>query len=304
MLYSRRPGYCLPVVLACLIAFWGWGAAADIRGNPADLQKHFLWALEHQGKKIYILGSIHLLKEDSYPLPEAIEKIYHCCRTVVFETDLDAMEEAPAQQAMMKKALYPPGETLARNISGDTYGLLEERLRKAGLAIDRFERFRPWYITLALASAELQRLGFDPRLGIDRYFFTRAAGDGREMIFLETGEYQMNLFAGLGKRKQERLLIQVMKELDIIEENFAEMSAYWRSGDAVRLGAFMAKSFEGYPDLYRRFITSRNKKWVSGIEGLLKKDGDVLMVVGAAHLAGKESLIDLLRQQGYEVRQR
>lgn len=304
MHFTRRPPYWLTMTLACFIALWASGAAAATGQRPDEAHKHFLWSLEHRGKTVFLLGSIHTLKKESYPLPEAVGKLHNCCRTVVFETDLGAMEEPSAQQAMMKKAVYPPGETLSRNISPETYRLLEERLRKSGLPIDPFEQFRPWYITLALASAELQRLGFDAQEGIDRHFYNRAVRDGRELIFLETGEYQINLFAGLGKRKQERLLIQAMKELDIIEENFEEMAAYWRSGDAAKLASFTEKSFAGYPDLHRRFITSRNKRWVSQIKGLLEKEGDVLVVVGAAHLAGKDSLIDLLRQEGYEVVQR
>jgi uncharacterized protein YbaP (TraB family) len=81
------------------------------------------------------------------------------------------------------------------------------------------------------------------------------------------------------------------------------MLAYWESGDGENLYHLLNKSFEKHPDLRDKLLTQRNKRWVSGIEALLKEDKNVLVIVGAGHLVGPDSLVDLLQDKGYSVKQ-
>ena len=287
-----------------LILILSPGAVRAREGSPAAVKKHFLWSVETKRNTIYLLGSIHLLKKDSYPLPRVIESVYDCCPKLVFETDLDGMNSPEMQSLMIKSGLYPQGQTLTRHISRETYTLLDRKLKQSGLSVSRIDQFRPWFAAQAIASSELLRLGFEPGLGIDRYFFDRAVRDRKERIFLETNIYQMNLFAGLGTESQEKLLNQILKDLDVVEQKFSEIINAWESGDYEGLASIMSESFKEYPDLYRRLVTDRNRKWISKIQRLMRQDDDVLIVVGAAHLAGKDSVVELLRKKGYEVRQR
>jgi len=265
--------------------------------------KHLLWAVHSKNNTVYLLGSIHVLKKDSYPLPDAIEKIYGCCSKVVFETDLDGMNDPASQNKMKRLGSYPRGQTLSKNISAQTYELLKKRMAAANVQLERLEPFRPWFVALAITALEIQRLGYDPELGIDRYFFKKAKKDGKEMIFLETNDSQLNLMARMNKTQQEMFLRETLKELDIIETMSADMVKAWETGDAERLNLIIKNGFDEHPDIYNRFFTQRNKNWVPQIQRLLKQDGDVLVIVGAGHLVGEQSLIDLLEKKGYKVQQ-
>lgn len=276
--------------------------AQENRG--ASPQKHFLWAV-HSGKNtVYLLGSIHILKKDAYPLPETIEKAYGCCSKILFETDLDGMQDPASQNKMTKLGLYPAGETLRKNISAQTYELLKQKAAAANVPMERLEQFKPWFVAIAITALEIQRLGYDPELGVDRHFFNRAKKDGKEMAFLETNEQQLNLMADMNRYQQEMFLKETLKELEIIGTMASDMVKAWETGDSEKLYFITKTGFDKYPDIYYRFFIQRNKNWVPQIEKLLKLDGDVLVIVGAGHLAGEQSLIELLVKNGHQVEQR
>ncbi|KPK01657.1 MAG: hypothetical protein AMK71_04740 [Nitrospira bacterium SG8_35_4] len=266
-------------------------------------RRHFLWSVEGRKATVYILGSIHLLKKDSYPLPAAIENIFSCCNKIAFETDLDGMKKPEMQNMMMTLGMYPAGRTLSKNISKNTYTLLREKLHASGITIERFEQFKPWFVAINLAGLELERMGFDPALGVDRYFFDRARQERKNMLYLETNEFQINLFARFSPQKQETLLKQTLEELTIIETLFKEMIDAWRTGDHDLFNSIMSKSFNEYPSIYNKLFIRRNRNWIPELIKLMNQQGDALVIVGAGHLVGKDSVIDLLKKKGYKVDQ-
>jgi len=274
----------------------------DVTGQDLN-RHHILWEVSKGKGRLYILGSIHVLKKDSYPLPPVIERIYGCCKKIVFETDISKKSEGEFQQKMMKIALYPKGQRLSQNISSTTYALMKKKAEKVGIDISNLEPFRPWFAAIAVAGAYLQRLGFNPDLGIDRYFFMKAVRDKKEIIFLETPEFQINLFAGLDKKRQEMVLRQMLSEVDVIEENFNEMIDAWLKGDTRMLASIINESFKDYPEIYKRFIVRRNKRWFLKLKRFISEGEDILVIVGSAHLVGDESLIDLMKKAGFKVRQ-
>ena len=55
------------------------------------------------------------------------------------------------------------------------------------------------------------------------------------------------------------------------------------------------------PEIAKVLIDTRNANWVRWLEHRLDQPGTVLVAVGAGHLAGKGSVIELLQKQGYKV---
>jgi len=296
MRYKKK--ICIFIAVYFTLLFLSIPFAGAKTGNS------FIWSFASGDNTVYLLGSIHVLNKESYPLPEEIKNIYNCCRRIVFETDLDSMDDSSMQGKMLRRGMYPKGQTLSDNISSETYEMLREKLETSGLSILQFDQFRPWMVALTITGSEMIRLGFDPELGLDRSFFNMAKQDSKELLFLESNEFQINLFAGLGRTKQEALLRQVLIEIKIIESMFADMVSAWKSGSAEKLNSIMNESFRGFPDLHDRLITKRNRRWVAKILNMARQQGDLLVVVGAAHLVGEKSVVDLLRQKGYEVKQK
>jgi uncharacterized protein YbaP (TraB family) len=69
------------------------------------------------------------------------------------------------------------------------------------------------------------------------------------------------------------------------------------------MAKLLQEGFDEYPDLYRPLTVDRNRKWLPRIEQLLNERQDYLVVVGALHLVGRQSVIDLLERKGYKVKQ-
>ncbi len=255
-------------------------------------------------KEVFLLGSLHVLKSDAYPLAKTINAAYRVSRKVVFETDLGAMMDPAAQARMMDLGLYPEGQTIFENISDEMRSSLKKKMTDLGMPMEHFGRFRPWFLAVTLTALELQRLGFSPDYGIDVHFYGRAGLDHKEIGFLESVEFQLNLLGKMNAHDQNAFLGQTLKDLDVAAQMADDMLKYWKKGDVDKLYAILFKSFEDYPQIENRLLRRRNKDWVKKIEEMMGEDKNIFIIVGAGHLIGPGSLIALLKEKGYKVRQK
>ena len=266
-------------------------------------QKSCLWSIQTQSNKFYLLGSLHVLKQDAYPLAAAIGSAYADSRKVVFETDIAALQEPAMQAKMLQLGLYPEGQNLIQNLDGRTRQLLQRKMSELGLPLEQFVRFKPWFLAVTLATFELQRLGFNPNYGLDVHFFNKSKTDAKEIGFLEPPEFQLNLLGKMVKKDQIAFLNQTLKDLEIVNQLAADLVKFWKTGNANDLHELLFRSFKDYPDIHDRLLIQRNKKWVEAIEAIMQENKNVLFVVGAGHLVGPQSVVDLLKKRGYKVKQ-
>jgi uncharacterized protein YbaP (TraB family) len=288
--------------LICLASLWTSVSTASAQAS-AQQKKDFLWSLKTPKATVYLLGSLHFLKSDAYPLDKNIEAAYRDCKKVVFEADIGGAKDPAFQSQLLSLGLYPEGQTLQQNISKETYGLLEKKATEAGLPMDQFNRFKPWLCASAISGLELMKMGFDPNYGVDVYFFDKAKKDGKETLFLETLEFQMKLFAELNSKEGDAFLRQTLKDLEVIETMLPDIEGAWKNGDTAKFGSIIAISFKDYPDIYNRFVAQRNKAWVSTIERLLAQGDTALVIVGAGHFVGPDNLLQLLQDKGHTIEQ-
>jgi uncharacterized protein YbaP (TraB family) len=278
----------------------------DLQAKTAAVQqttKSCLWTVESQSNKIYLLGSLHLLKPNAYPLAAAMEKAYADSRIIMFETDIAALQTPGVQAKLLELGIYPPEQNLLQNLDGNTRQKLEKKMSEIGLPLEQFSKFKPWFVALTLTTLELQRMGYNPNYGIDVYFFNKASADGKEIGFLEPAEFQINLLGKMVEEDQFDFLSQTLNDLEVVNELSGDLVRFWQVGDADKLHELLSKSFEDYPQLHDRLLIQRNKNWVEQIEGAMRKNKNVLFVVGAGHLVGPESVVDLLKKKGYQVKQ-
>jgi uncharacterized protein len=280
--------------------------AFDLQAKTAAVQQatqSCLWTVNTESNNIYLLGSLHLLKPNAYPLAAAIEKAYADSRVIIFETDIAVLQTPGVQTKLLELGIYPGEQNLLQNLDGNTRQQLEKKMSEVGLPLEQFSRFRPWFVALTLSTLELQRMGYNPQYGIDVYFFNKASADGKEIGFLEPAEFQINLLGNMDEQDQFDFLSQTLKDLDVINELSSDLVKSWKTGNAEKLHELLHKSFKDYPDIHDRLLIQRNKKWINKIEGAMRENKNVLFVVGAGHLVGPESVVDLLKKKGYEVKQ-
>jgi uncharacterized protein YbaP (TraB family) len=265
--------------------------------------RHFLWKVSSPGSTIYLCGSVHLLKEGDYPLDPSLENAFANSSRLFFEINLDTIDKQQLQQLTMAKGVYGSGQTLQGSLSSQTYELVKKRFVRLGLPGEQFERFKPWLLAILFETFELHKLGFDPNRGVDKYFYEKAKTSGKHVDGFEGAEYQINLLSNMPAAMQEALLLETMKNLDDLQSEMATLVEKWKTGDADALDALLFKSYKDYPEAYTLLIVDRNKNWLPKIEALATGKENVFIVVGAAHLVGKDGLIALLKQKGYQVEQ-
>jgi hypothetical protein len=264
----------------------------------------FLWKITSDRGAFYLVGSIHVLSKEYYPLSPALETAFEDSSLLVEEVDFADVLAPGSQLLILTRGMLPGGQSLESVVSAETFAIVSKRLSGLGISIEPLRRFKPWALALTLLGLEWQQTGFDPGLGLDRHFYDRARARGKPVEALETLEFQISRFDGLTLEEQDRMLASTVRELDTQKRSVAELADAWKAGDADAVEQIVLRDLKSEPRLYQRLLVERNRNWMPQIEALFARPGTAFVVVGAAHLVGPDGLLAMLRQRGYAVEQR
>lgn len=270
--------------------------------SAQETGRHFLWRVESPGAPpTYLLGSLHVLTPDHYPLSLSIEEAFRASTVLVQEVDAEVLNDPATLREIAGRAMLSDGRTLDQLIAPDLYQKLTARADAAGIPVEVLRRMKPWMASLMLTLPALQAAGFDAAHGVDRHFFERAKAAGYERRALETVAFQFERLDGMPLPTQEALLRSTLDDLDAQLADIRSIAEAWRRGDTVTLEKVLLATIRSSPDLYERLLVERNRAWVSAVERCLEQRTRCFVVVGAAHLVGPDSLVVLLKQKGYTV---
>ncbi|HJR68629.1 MAG TPA: TraB/GumN family protein [Gammaproteobacteria bacterium] len=276
-------------------------AAATLVAGSANADPAAWRIAGSDGGEIVLLGSMHLLRARDYPLPAAVDRLVDRAETVVMEVDLDDGDLAAQQRLILEKALLPQGTELADVVDAELYGVLEQGAAEAGIDLELLTRFEPWFLAISMLEVGMRKVGFEAERGIEQYVLGLTRADGKEVLGLETLEFQIGIFDAMTPELQREFLAQTLTELEDAETTMNAMSDAWRAGELETLSGELLASFEEFPGLYDTLVTERNEKWVGSLEDMLDDRTRYLVVVGALHLVGDGSVIDLLEARGHPV---
>lgn len=286
----------IAAALACLLI-----AAPAI---DAQTGKNFLWKVEDKdGSVAYLLGSLHVLTPEWYPLSNTINKAFADSKVLIEEVDIDETNDPAVMIAALAKAMLTDGKTLDQMVSPEIYAEVKRRAEKSGLPMVALQRMKPWLVAITLMAPTLQAAGFKPELGIDQHFFALAKSSGMPRDALETITYQLDRFDSMSPKLQEDLLRTTIEDLDSEVNGVKEMAQAWAFGNVAEMEKTNLKGLQESPELYQRLLVERNHNWVPRIERCVKEKSGCFVVVGAAHLVGPDGLPTLLAKQGYTVTQ-
>ncbi|HWX19393.1 MAG TPA: TraB/GumN family protein [Candidatus Binatia bacterium] len=295
---TRRVKYHISGLLLALLFI----PPAQAQQAPvATTTHHSLWKVQGKSNAVYLLGSIHVLKKENYPLPQVMEAAFTNAAIAAFETDIGAMEQPDTQQKVLSKAQLPESETLQRQLSPGVYNSFTNHLQEAGLPVEIFEQFKPSVAAITLAALEMRKQGLDPEYGLDKHFFDRAGKEGKQIAELETLDFQIGLVTDFSKEEGELLVKTTLKDLDKLKTELGSMVKAWQTGDADSLEKLLNEASREAPVIYKRLLTDRNQRWLPKIEEWLRGDKNVVVIVGAGHLVGSEGVVELLRKKGWKV---
>ncbi|MCF7921008.1 MAG: TraB/GumN family protein [Candidatus Cloacimonetes bacterium] len=266
---------------------------------------HFFWKAGNNDVTVYLCGSVHLLKPEFYPLREEIENAFAGSDALVVEFDITKMDIGKIQQMIMTEGMYQDERTLETTMPAEYYQKLGKVISDCGYNLEQFKMQKPWYMTMTHSSLMVQSLGYRSEAGVDMYFLNKA-GEDKEILQLETPESQFRLLSEMDEQLQMDYLLESLDEIDDFARNIEEWTQSWQQGDDDKMYELMCdkiKSVEKLEKFYDLLFTQRNLTMTDKIEGYLQGEGKktYFVVAGSGHFLGKEGIVELLRDRGYNV---
>jgi uncharacterized protein YbaP (TraB family) len=264
--------------------------------------------LSERGITLHLFGSMHVGKPEFYPLPAPVEASLRGAEHVVFEVDPRSAAEPQAVAEMQRAGRLPPGRHLHQLLSPGTLVLLQTVLQQQGLAVAQMRRLKPWMIALLLGDLQSRALGFEAAYGLETYLMAQRDPHS-EVLQLESLRQQVAMLEQLDPE------VFLGYSLHEFKESAAEIEALaqaWQCGDHAALEALLFSN-ERAPnlsemqradlrELHQKLFTERNLVMADGIEKLIATgQDDYFVAVGAGHLVGTDSIVELLRRRGYRV---
>ncbi|PKL79582.1 MAG: hypothetical protein CVV25_07465 [Ignavibacteriae bacterium HGW-Ignavibacteriae-4] len=259
-----------------------------------NTEETFLWKVDDGNSHIFLLGSIHVAKQNMYPLDYRIEEAYRGSDIVAFEIDMTKADP----MLFMKYMTYTDGTKLKDRISAENYEKLRQKFSSMGMTESMFGNMRPWAAAMSVQTSMLRGAGYDAALGIDQHFMTKATNDSKKVRELETVDYQMDLlsqFDNVG----DSFINYTLDNSEEPETEVDRMINAWKTGNKAELQHILDSSRYEYPELeemYEKIIDERNDNMTKKVEEWLKEDKTIFIVVGAGHIIGERGIINQLKK--------
>ncbi len=262
-----------------------------------------IWIVEGNTNRVYLLGSIHALREKDHPLPDVVEIVYDDAEQLVMEIDMDDIDPLGALQFLTSHGVLTGDATLRDIMGPEMYAQAMASAAEIDFPIELLDKTKPWLAAITVQEMIMMRVGFKAEHGIEMYLTNKAIADGKPITGLETVAQQLGFLDSLSTETQISWLLQSLVEAQQMEMLVDELVAAWRSGDVAYLEEELLFEMDAYPELHDAILVDRNESWVAPIMALLDDSDDYLIVVGAAHLVGEKSVPDLLSKQGVRIKQ-
>lgn len=260
-----------------------------------------LWTINGASNRVYLLGSVHMLRESDHPLPSAIYDAYDEAEALVMEMDITAVDPVATQAMVNELGIIGDGRTLGDWLGAEDFAQATDLATKANIPLTMLSGAEPWFAAITIDALMLMRLGFNPADGIETHFSELAIRDGKPVSGLETERQQLEMLDGLSLQAQRDLLMQTLAEVEDAEASMNSLVTAWRNGDTALLESDLLQEIREYPEIYRAIVVRRNESWLDSIIELLDEPDDYLVIVGAMHMIGESGVPELLRAKGYVV---
>lgn len=268
--------------------------------NTAHAQSS-VWQVSKGNDSLFIGGTVHILPKAEIPLPAEFNHAYEQADTIILEAPLPDPADTNAQMQMLGALSYTNNETLSQKLEPQVKVSLENKLNEFGANLAKLDGFRPAMVSIVLMSMELQKQNLMGE-GVDAYFTNKATEDNKTKNYLETMEFQLELFKTMGQGNENDFIKRNLSELHNYGDMFEELLTAWRQGDTDTLNKVALEDMQqNDPTSYKQLIADRNNDWLPKVEAMFNNNKSEFVLVGVAHLAGQDSLLTLLENKGYSV---
>lgn len=271
-----------------------------------------LWKIENGDNDLYLLGSVHIMPKEVYPLHAQINEVFDESEVLVVEVDATSLDQKAINSFIKQKAIFRDSTTLQDVIGEELYIEIEPILITLGFPKESIKRYRPWFIGLNLGVAGIKKLNLDLGDGIDIHFLNKAHERNMEIIELETATSQFEMLSSSSDSVQIGQIEYAKDNYEKAGTVFLNMLEAWKAGDTDSLAALSrerikkeAKEIPSFNEYYDKLFVNRDTEFIKQIKELMQKEDkkDYLVIVGAFHLVGEDGVIARMREEGYTIEQ-
>lgn len=281
-----------PLGAALVTACSGSGQAEPAR--PA------LWRVSDPDTTVYLFGTVHLLPDGYAWRTAKFDAAAAKADTLVLEI---ADVNDPAAQAASYKAValakgLPP---ILDRVPAEKRAALAAAIESAGLKTGQLDGLKTWAAALTIGTMTGKGSGASADNGIDKQLGKLFRDSGRPITGLETTPQQLGYFDTLPESAQRQLLLGMVDDAAGAGQDVTAMIAAWGKGDMKKIAVTFDDELKISPELADKLVRQRNVAWAKWIEQRMATPGTVMIAVGAGHFAGSDSVLGLLKADGYKV---
>ena len=294
--------------LLFLVASLSSANARETKPAPA------IWKIDGAQSDIYFFGSFHILPKDLVWRTAELDAALQSAQQLDFEINIDDAQNPLKMTTLIQQhGFLPAGESLRKMLAIEYRVKLEAAAIELGLPIQALDRMRPWLVALTITSLSAMKQTTKPgekvnpaaatgeQAGADIHLWNWAKANNKERGTLETLESQIQIFADLSREQELQYLVMTLQQTEKLDESLNILLNAWVTGDTKKLDKSLNGEMDAFPAMRKALFDERHKKWMPQIEAMLNDGKTHVIIVGAAHLVGKGSVIDLLRAKGIKV---
>lgn len=282
--------FCLSIFVSVLFVISGYANAETS-----------LFEITKGDQKLYLGGTIHLLRNSDFPLPDEFEQAYEHSQKLVLETDLQKASAPEYGQKMAQAMMYTDGNNLSKVLSPDVWKDLQAYSDQHQFPIGQMMIFKPMFVSLMLTVTEAQKMGLGQ--GVDAYFDRKARLSNKPVGELESGDELIASMKKIADTDPDLVISTTLRDVKKIGSMVDIMVSYWRTGNIKKLDKELAAPMrKETPEVYKVLVVERNQQWMPRITDMLNTPDVELVLVGSLHLSGDDGLLAQLKKQGYKVK--
>ena len=263
-------------------------------GKPA------LWLIEKDNKRAYLFGGIHALPQDITWQTPAIQKAMASSDQLILEV-VGLEKDGAVTHVFSRLGQTPNQPVLSKRVSEELHAQANILQEKAGLSDLEMTYLESWAAALTFAAQSTHMLGISSEFGVERMLTLEFQSAGKPIRGLETVEQQLSYFDRLPELDQREMLNAVIRDADNAETAYRKLLTAWLTGDVDGLAAASESGILTRPNIREAVLVKRNAAWTDAIEKRLDAGALPLIAVGAAHLAGPDSVQSMLEKRGFKV---
>ena len=289
-------------LLAPVAAFLTLGSGASAARADVHVAKPALWSISDADTTVYLFGTIHLLPDNYQWRTPKIEQAVGGSQQLVIETIVDEKDPMKLFGILMRIGMSPGLPPLVNRVPAAKRAALLDAVKKSGFPPKTLDNMETWAAAFILLGNQFKDLGLKNDQGVEMTLRSAFAGQGKPVGELESNLEQLGFFDRLPEKAQRELLEGAIEQASNVRSDFNEMLTSWVRGDVRGIARSFNRDLAASPELAQALIKQRNANWSKWIEQRMAQPGAVMVAVGAGHLAGRDSVIDLLKRDGYRVR--